>query len=400
MFVYLLNILSICLYGLIFLKDGLVFRKGEQSELRRIFFLVLCFVQCMIISCARYDIGTDYRWYAYGFRDMAESGFSELTYGDWEIGFVLLNKAVGLFTKEPAVFIGICSAISLSGTFYLIWRYSKNPFMSVFLFLNTYLFYLDMNFIRQSIAMSIMCFAYGFLQDRKIWRYLLLCAAAAAFHLTALYMAPVLFITFIKLNLKTLPIYAGAVVLYFALSDMALKFVLSVIYKEYEGTRFINAGIAWYYAVYPVLICVGIAALAFYLKFDIPRHFNVLMHLMLLMGFWQIVMTKHSIFERFSYYTMSFIVIAVPEAIVLFKDKFLENSRRSIDDSEGLDAAVEKAEKRLSVIVPAISSAVLVLAFVYNMLGLILPENGAHGVLPYRNLAGFNIPNIDSWFKR
>lgn len=397
MFVYLLNILSICVYALFFCR-------GEQTKLKRAFFLILCFFQCMIIACIRYDIGSDYRWYSNGFKSMAESGFSDMTYGDWEIGFVFLNKLVGLFTKDPAVLIGIAAAISLSGTFYLIWRYSKNPFMSVFLFLNTYLFYLDLNYVRQAIAMSIMCFAYGFLQDRKFWRFLLLCVLAALFHLTVLYLIPVYFITFVKLNVKTLPIYAAALILYFIVSDPILKVVFSHFHTEYAESRFIKYGIAFYYAIYPILLCLGMIALAFYLKFQIPRSLNVLMHLMLLMGFWQIVMTKHALFERFSYHTMSFLLIAVPEAISVFRDKFSEKSRISLerrysDNQRRLYTAECRLKKKITIIVFAISAAVLVLAFAYNMLGLIVPKNGAHGVLPFRTLKGYKIPNIDAWFK-
>lgn len=404
LFVYLLNILSIFIYGLLFLRDGVLFRKGEHEKLRKTFFLVLCFFQCWVIATIRVGIGTDYGWYSQGFSKMAETGFSELTYMDWEFGFVLLNKIVALFTRKTVVFIGLCAALSLAGMFYLIWRFSGNPFMSVFLFLNTYLFYLDMNFVRQSIAMSVMCFAYGFLQDRKIWKYLLLCALAAVFHYTALYMVPVLFVTFIKLNLKTLPIYAAAVALYFVLIDVVVKLMLNVIYKEYQGTKWFNVGVKWVYAIYPLLISLGVIAVAFYLRFDLSRRLNVLMHLMLLMGFWQIAMIKISIFERFSYYTMSFIVIAVPEFISAFKDKYSERSdklleKRFGEDSTGLEIAKTQSRKKQSRVVLIISAAVLVLTFAYNMMGLIGPKNGVHGVLPYRSRYAIDIPNIDSWFK-
>lgn len=397
MFVYLLNIALICLYGLYFLR-------GEQTKLNRLLFVFLCFFQCLMILTIRYNIGTDFNMYRVGFYSMAESGFSDLTYEDWEIGYILLNKIVGALVKHDGVFFFITSALSLSGTFYMIWRYSKNPFMSVFLFVNTYLFYLDMNYVRQGIAMSIMCFAYGALQDRKLWKFLLLCAVAATFHLPVLYLIPVYFITYIKLNLKTMPIYAGGLIVYFAFSDMVLKVIFSHFHQEYAESRFIKYGIAYYYAIYPLLLCVAMVALVFYLKFDLPKHLNVLIHLTLMMGFWQIVMTKHTLFERFSYYTMPFLLIAVPEAISVFGDKFSERSEKKLaekfgDDAEGLEVAVLKAEKKRKIIIISIDAAVLVLALGYNLLGLIVPENGAHGVLPFYNRFGLNIPNIDNWFK-
>lgn len=397
MFVYLFNILSICLYAVYFCR-------GEKTKLKRNFFLILCLIQCLMIACIRRGIGTDYGWYSHGFTTMAKSGFSDMKYEDWEIGFIVLNKIVGLFTKNVAVFIGICAAISLSGVFYLIWRYSKNPFMSVFLFLNTYLFYLNLNFVRQAIAMSLLCFAYGFFKDRKFWRFLLLCVLAATFHLPVIYLVPVYFFTYLKINLKTLPIYAGVLIVYFAASDAVLKVVLQHVHTEYADSRFIVNGVFWYYSIFPLIICVALVALAFYLKFELSSEFNILMHLTLIMGFWQIVMMKHALFERFSYYTMPFLIIVIPEALVAFKDKFSERNRERLskqygDDTEGLLFAEGKLEKKAGLIITLISAGVLILAFAYNMMGLILPEHGVHGVLPFRALPGIGFPNIDSWFK-
>lgn len=406
MFVYLLNIALMCLYALIFLyiSPRYIF-KGEQTKLNRIFFIILCFFQCLMIATIRYGIGTDYNMYRKAFLRMAESGFSDMKYEDWEIGYILLNKIVGLFTKNDGVFFFIAAALALSGTFYMIWRYSKNPFMSVFLFLNTYLFYLDLNYMRQAIAMSIMCFAYGFLQERKLWKFLLMCALAATFHLPVIYLIPVYFITYIKLNLKTMPIYAAGLIVYFLVSDAVLQFVFSYFHQEYANSRFIKYGIGYWYAIYPLILCVAMVALVFYFKFKLPKHFNVLCHLMLMMGFWQIVMTKHALFERFSYYTMPFMLIAVPEAISMFEIKFSKRSKRKLeikfgDDADGLNEAVIKADKKLKIIITVINVAVLILTFGYNMLGLILPKYGAHGVLPFRDRFGLDFPNIDSFFKR
>ncbi|MDE6728391.1 MAG: EpsG family protein [Oscillospiraceae bacterium] len=398
MFVYLINIVLISVYAL-------VFCRGEQTKLKKSLYVGLCFYQCFTIAFMRSGIGTDYGWYYTGFREMAESGFSDMSYFDWEIGFIFLNKLLGLFTHNSAVFIGVAAAISLSGPFWLIWKYSRNPFMSVFLFLNTYLFYLNLNYVRQAIAMSIMCFAYGFLKDRKLLWYLLLCVVAATFHLPVIYLIPVYFITFIKLNPKTLPIYAGGLVIYFIVSGPVLKLLLQHFHQEYQDSQFIKYGIAWKYAVFPILLCVAVVVLAFYLDFKMSRDLNVLMHLMLMMGFWQIVMTKHALFERFSYYTMTFMIIAIPEMIYAFKDKLSENSKRVLekkygDDEEGLRCAESEAKQKHSKIITAISAGVIAMAFAYNMMGLVIPKKGVHGVLPYKTIYGVKMPDIDGWFKR
>lgn len=398
MFVYLLNILLVCVYALLFCQ-------GEKTRLKRAFFIGLCFIQCLNILIMRYYIGTDFYQYIDGFYNMRNSGFSDMKYEDWEIGFILLNKLVGLVTNNDAVFFAVCGVLSLSGIFYMIWRYSENPFLSVFLFLNTYLFYLDMNYVRQGIAMSIMCFAYGFFKDRKLWRFLLLIAVAATFHFFVIYLVPVYFITYIKLNLKTMPIYAAGLVVYFLASDAVLNIVLQHFHKEYYESMFIKYGIAFHYAIYPLVICVAFVALAFYLKFRLSPNLNMLTHLVLMMGFWQIVMTKHTLFERFSYYTMPFMLIAVPEAIKVFGQTLSQRRHEAVrsklgEDNPELDAALAKSDKTIKIVIIAIQAAVILGAFAYNLQGLIIPPNGAHGVLPFENRYGLNIPNIDGWFKK
>lgn len=396
MLVYLVNIFAVCVWAM-------VFCTGKKTLLKRTIFVVLCFAQCVAIAGFRYGIGSDYGMYASGFFSMARTGFEELTYEDWEIGYILLNKIIGVFTAWPSALIMVSTVLSLIGPFYLIWRYSSGPFMSVFLYLNMYLFYLDMNYIRQAIAMSIMCFAFGFLRDKKFWRFLLVVALAATFHLTVLYMIPVFIVALLKITPASMILYLFGLLFYYILSDGILNILLSKFHTEYAGSVFIESGVYFYYALFPILLCLGMAALSFYVK-EMSRSLNVLIHMTLMMGFWQIVMTKHSLFERFSYYTMLFVILAVPEALKAFKHQLRDNLKEKYIEEMGSDAEDSRALARrimnkTAVVMFVVTTAVVLLAFAYNMVGLIIPEEGVHGVLPYQTQNRMNIPNIDGFFK-
>lgn len=396
MLVYLLNIFAVCVWAMIFCT-------GKKSVLKRTIFIVLCFVQCVAIAGCRFRVGGDYSMYASGFFSMAQSGFSSMSYEDWEIGYVLLNKIIAIFSVKPAVFVMVTSILSLIGPFFLIWRHSVNPFMSVFLYLNMYLFYMDMNFIRQAIAMSILCFAYGFLKDKKFWRFLLFVAIAATFHMTVLYMIPVFLVALLKISPQSMTLYLFGLLFYYILSDGVLNILLSKFHTEYAGSVFIESGVYFYYAFFPLLLCAAMVVLSFYLK-EMPRSLHVLMHMTLMMGFWQIVMTKHSIFERFSYYTMIFVVLAVPEAIKAFKGQLRENLkakylRQMGEEAEGSRALARKVYDKSVMIVALVSVAVCILALAYNMMGLIVPGRGVHSVLPYQTQNRMEIPDIDKFFK-
>lgn len=404
MLVYLINIALIVIWAFIFCT-------GKRTKLKKFIFVGICFIQMFLISAYRYRVGKDYSAYAAGFFKMAVSGFSDMSYEDWEIGFILLNKVIGVFTAKPSVFIMITSFLVLIGPAYLIARYSVNPFISIFLYVNLYLFYLDMNFIRQAIAMSIICFAYGFLVEKKFWRFLLIILLAATFHLTVLYMIPVFIVCLIPVSSRSHLLYLFGLLFYYILSDGMLKILLSKFHTEYSNTEFIEKGIYFYYCFFPLMICLGMVALSYFVK-EKSRTLNVLIHLTLMMGFWQIVMTKHSLFERFSYYTMLFVVLAVPEALKAFRKQLTENYTAKLStgtaakDSEKTDGSksksvASKARKQASSVVGITVAAILLFAFVYNMIGLIVPKNGVHGVLPYQmqSSVGFELPSIDSFFK-
>lgn len=399
MLIYLINIFLVIVWALIFCT-------GKRTRLKKWLYVGICFAQLYLISAYRYGIGADYSMYAIGFFNMSRDGFSSMQYKDWEIGYVLLNKIIGISTAQPATFVMVSSLFPLIGPAYLIGKYSKNPFMSVFLYVNLYLFYLDMNFIRQAIAMSIICFAFGFLRDKKFWRFLLIVAIAACFHLTVLYMIPVYFVGMLKVNTRSMLLYLFGLLFYYILSDGLLNIILSNFHEEYSGSIFIESGVYFYYAFFPLLLCAGMVALAYFVK-DKSRTLELLIHLTLMMGFWQIVMTKHALFERFSYYTMLFVVLAVPEALSAFKkqlgsflkEKYTKAYHVKSEEQEDYRIAVRRAEGKTVLIVTLVTSVVLVLVFAYNMMGLIVPENGVHGVLPYQMQNGAELPSIDHWFK-
>ena len=399
MLVYLINIFLIIVWALIFCT-------GKRTRLKKWLYVGICFAQLYLISAYRYGIGADYSQYAIGFFNMSRDGFSNMQYKDWEIGYILLNKIIGISTAQPATFIMISSLFPLIGPAYLIGKYSSNPFMSVFLYVNLYLFYLDMNYIRQAIAMSIICFAFGFLRDKKFWRFLLIVAIAACFHLTVIYMIPVYFVGMLKVNTRSLLLYLFGLLFYYILSDGLLNIILANFHNEYSGSVFIESGVYFFYAFFPLLLCAGMVVLSYFVK-EKSRTLELLIHLTLMMGFWQIVMTKHALFERFSYYTMLFVILAVPEALNAFKkqlktvmkEKYTKAYNARSKDQEDYRIAVRKADGRTALIMTLVTVGVIVLAFAYNMMGLIVPDKGVHGVLPYQMQNGYELPSIDHWFK-
>ena len=398
MLIYLLNMFLIIVWAL-------VFRIGGRSRVKDVIFVSICFCQMFMITSIRYNIGYDYQQYTVGFYKMNSGDFFDLAYEDWEIGYVLLNKVIGLFTRRFTMMIRITSFLSLIGPAYAIARYSKGPITSVFLYINLWLFYLDMSFIRQAIAMSILCFAYGLLRDKKTWRFLLITVIATLFHFSALYMAAVYLVCSLKINSRTFLLYLFGLFYYFMLGDGALKLVLTRFHSEYLHSDFIRLGLYFYFSVVPLILALLAVLLSYYLR-NIPRSVQLAVHFTLISAFWQVAMTKHAISERFTPYTFIFMVIAVPEAIEVFRAEFRSRLTEKYLEESGLSDTVKrkslraKARKKTSAVVLCVAFAVLALTFTYHVIGLLAPLQGAYGVLPYDTIYRFEVPSIDGLFNK
>lgn len=306
MFIYQINFIFIVLWAFLF-----CFRR--PSKIKNIVFLILSFGQMFLLSIFRVNIGFDYQMYVEGFYRMGMDGFSNLSYLDWEIGFVLFTKVVAFFTKNHIIYLGIISLFCLGSSARFIYKYSRMPWLSTILFVNLYFFYLSMNFLRQSIAIAIILFAWGFLKNQKFIPFLMIIALAATFHTTALIMIAVYVILKIQPSLKLLLLYCYALVFFYISSDGFLDLITSVFHQEYRNSIFLQ-GLSFTYAIFPIVIAL-IAMIYKKQLTALSQSNHYLISLTFLTAFLMTIMSKHAILERFSYYSYIFIILLIPEII-------------------------------------------------------------------------------------
>lgn len=402
MFIYFANILLVIVWALIFCRGNILAmdereKRDDRTRLKRMIFVVLCFAQSFFIAAVRKGVGWDYVMYGQGFVEMYREGFSNLQHFDWEIGFVILNKVIALFTPYGHVFFAVTSFLSLIGPFWLILRYSRNEFLSMFIYLNMWFLYMNMNFIRQAMAISILCFAYPFIKNRKFWRFLAIVLLASLFHASVLYMIPVYFVLLLKAEWKTLMLYLGALIAYFLFSDAVLDFVLKRWHTEYYNSQFINDGVDRIYSILACVICGGVILMLLVFKKK-PQILQLSIHFALLTFFWQVVMVKHSLFERFSYYSMIFLMLCIPECIFLFEKRYKKYLRAKLRKTstfvEGGVTVNSKAEK----VTAFICLGYMLLLWAYNAVCLLATENGCHGCKPYMVMYDYPINDLFQLF--
>lgn len=145
-----------------------------------------------IFSGLRDNIGVDYESYA--------NSFSEIRQGVNLRDFEPLNMGIINFVNllgggDYLIFLSY-SIITLSGVLYFSKRTSNSKELSVFIFMTLSIFYFStFNLMRQWAAISMILFSITSLIDKKYYRMVAFIALASMFHLSALMMVVIPFLT-------------------------------------------------------------------------------------------------------------------------------------------------------------------------------------------------------------
>lgn len=108
-----------------------------------------------------------------------------LGYNSHEPGYVLFTKLISLLYPSHRFYLIVTSICTLIGPFYLIYKYSKMPGLSFLIYYSLGFYTNTMNNIRQSLAISICCFAIPFLFKREFRQFVFIVLLATVFHYSA-----------------------------------------------------------------------------------------------------------------------------------------------------------------------------------------------------------------------
>ena len=357
-------------------------KKWNRERLKKLSYLLLTFLPMFVLLVVRFHIGYDYDMYMEGFYRMAIDGFSSLSYLDWEPGFVLFSKIVASFTLNLAVYFGIIGAFCLFSAARFIYSYSSKTWLSVILFVNLYFFYLDMNFLRQAMAISIGLFAWSFLKRRKLLPYIGVVLLAACFHTTALIMLLFYPIVKIKPAIKQVLFYCYALLCFFLISDGLMNLVTHIFHQEYQNSVLLDS-MSLIYAIIPVLAVI--CAMIWREQLLAASKSNQgLIALAFLTAFFTLIMTRSAILERMSNYSLFYLILLIPEMITAI-EKFGANHKFNRNHPT-TQVSKSRMKEQLSIVPYSWQSKlataiVLLITYCYNWYGMMV---NVHGVFPYQ----------------
>jgi hypothetical protein len=369
---------------------------------KKILYLAVTFGYMWFLATFREGIGYDYQSYIDIFEQVRTGGqslgsvFSNLINGGIEPGFYLLNRFLSLFVTSSVVMYGVYSFLMLAPVAYFIYRYSKDVWLSTWIYVTVTFFYTIMNFVRQGMAVSIILLGYKFLREKKTIPFLLIVLLATMFHKTALIMIPVYFLCHLKLNWKLGLFYAGITLVLYMTSSFIIDFITNYVFSYYKDSLWITEGFPILFLFVPAVIFGACLALKFsWEKRDADA--NMLLNLLLFSLLVWVFITRHFILERFSMYMYIYAIIALPAAL-----SSLKSPPDVLEKRDALQAQLQgkktKPSKEQTAALASLNqtisdhqkyywcavAAILIVTFIYHDYGM--NSNGFHGVFPYSSV--------------
>lgn len=256
-------------------------------------------------------IGRDLTNYKAIFLSLSKEPMKLLFQSDLEIGYVLLNKLISLFTSDFQWVIAITAIISVVPIWYVYKKESEDTYISISLFVMLPTFAMTFSGLRQAMAISFGVLAYEFVKSKKLLRFILIVAIAFLFHKSAFILLLMYPLYWAKVTKKWLVAVVPAMIAVFAFNRPIFAFLQKLVSDFYTtSARETNA-----YTM--IVLFILLAILAFAVPDDEKSDSDLigLRNFLLFSIVLQMFTPLHTLAMRFNYYYIIFIPLLIPKVI-------------------------------------------------------------------------------------
>ncbi|MCI8344425.1 MAG: EpsG family protein [Clostridia bacterium] len=175
MYIYIIMLIISMIFAYIADKNKVKWKK--------IMFSIISTLPFIFISAFRYDVGTDYMH-----RNVPD--FETLKAGGdvehLEIGFKLMVRCIANIFKEPQSLFIITTLIIIPIIMYIIFKESKKPILSIFIFFTGCYFFYSLNIVRQYLAIALILVAYKYILDNSYKKFAIMLVLAFSIHYSSI----------------------------------------------------------------------------------------------------------------------------------------------------------------------------------------------------------------------
>lgn len=299
---------------------------SASSKAKKSFFLISSAIPFILLIALRHvSVGADTVRYWADYQRGRDAGFFEIfaDYGD--------NKAYyyfsGLFSGNDIpiqIWFGLIGLLYIGISFYIIYKYSKDPLISVIMFAVIGGFGFAMAGLKQTCAMIFTLLAYVQLHNKKTLRFLLLVAIGSLFHLTALVMLLAYPLSYVKSTKAQVPLYSILTFLAFFNAIPILQKILSLLDNEHYS-EYLQSENQYTLTDFLIQLLIILVALFYKRKAEQNENISLLFTAVFLGVMLQAYASEIAHLFRLSLYFKPFGMILLPNAI-----SYEENPRTKV----------------------------------------------------------------------
>lgn len=292
-------------------------RRKEVVSALYISFSILSFLPLYIVSAIRYDVGTDYLLrYVPGFYKIYNTGKES-----FELGYMLLNKFVLLFTKDYLFLFIITSFIFCFFIYKTIYENSKDVCYSILLLVFTTSYFVSLNIVRQCIAAALFVYSVKYIRTKDLKKYLIFNGIGILFHSSAIICLPVYFIAN-KLNLKVHLCSFAAIILARPIINKAFIFFVNLTkYDRYYESKYYTQKI--YVTAFIIELAVLILCYMVYKEGKDNERYVMFTNIQFVCVFLLLISSVIPNISRIILYFQFVKIVYLPEVIGLIKSRKL-----------------------------------------------------------------------------
>lgn len=225
MWIYIINFILICFYGL-----------GNKN---RKFVIAVSALQLFLILALRNPLlGVDNSVYMSGYEYISTLSFKDMISRlhfirtadlvppfSFESGYVVLNWIASFLGIGFHGFLIFHAAICIFCIAKYVNGYSKNPSLSFIMYTSFGFFTYQFGILRQTLALSLFVYSISFITEHKPVRYFLMCLMAFTIHRIALITVPIYFLCNITITKRRYVFFILALLAFLIISPVLVSYI-------------------------------------------------------------------------------------------------------------------------------------------------------------------------------
>lgn len=317
---YLLYFFIIILYTL--------FEQWEKGK--KIYCIVTGLCYFTIAAVRSSTIGFDTGIYVNAFNRLSEMPLNAaMLYSNKDAVFWAMLCLLGKITSNYTVLFSVVAGLFTVSAWHLIYKYSKDPRLSIILLLAFNLYQFTFTGMRQTIAISFILWAIDFCYQEQTLKSIIFILIGALFHSSALVFIIVILLMEYRKELEHIHTFSVALVLgvvFLFRERIAQKLIVFIQDRGYEVTM-TNGGLTMTFVIFSLFLL----GCLFIREYSFSDENATLSYLIAAIAcFFEMLVSTQSIFFRVAFYFLIVYIIFVPNVIQTIKH---DSSRRFIKAS-------------------------------------------------------------------